>query len=80
MIKALKEGKTRVHFNKEWTVNTDRPERGKVIENMERKKYLKKTAIINWIGLAAFTGKKQEPVIVFFIAMIVLGIFLSLLL
>mgnify|MGYP006289416473 CR=1 FL=1 len=77
VLNAVKQGKTRLHFEKEWRVNLDRPEKGKVKLNPDRQAYLKKTLLINWLGVSLFEGTHRWAIITFTILVISLGVLLS---
>ena len=79
VLRALKEGKTRVHFNKEDPRNVSRPEEGMVQANPERRAFIRRWAWLNWIGMSLQTGKRTRLAAGFVVAVIALLVVLSLL-
>ncbi len=77
VIDALKAGKTRVINTAKTAQAQDRLERGKLVLDPERLAYIKRWAWLDWIGIAIMQGKNQLPVKLFLLAIMLLGVALS---
>lgn len=79
VVQALREGKTRVHFDKSWERNVTRPEKGSLQLNPAKLAYLRRWVLLGWAGVALLTGKGSRRVVAFVPCMLALLVVLSLL-
>jgi hypothetical protein len=78
VIEALKKGNTEAFYFKKEEKSRERPERGRLIENKERKDFIRKWFWLFWAGDALLMGNHRRALVTFSIGIILLGILLSL--
>ncbi|MHA1370210.1 MAG: PHP domain-containing protein [Promethearchaeota archaeon] len=77
VIRALKEGKTRVHFNLKQGHPRSRPEHGKIKRSKEKEKFIKKWIGIYWPGAAILSGTHRTGLYIFMILTLLTAAILS---